>query len=86
MFIFKNKENVTKKFLKGNLDEIQVIFSNVADKSLTQIEEAYNLSEIINQEIDIERHEDSIHSCVFIYFLLSAKLKRIFSISESYLL
>lgn len=83
MILNKNKEKITKEFLKGHIDEIQVIIPNVADKSLTQIDKDYKLDEIINGVIDIKRHEDSMGICIFIYSLLAAKLKRLFSITES---
>lgn len=83
MILNKNKNKIAKKFVEGQLDEIHVIFPNIADKALTQIDSDYKLDDILSEVIDLKRHADALNPVVFIYSLISAKLKRLFSISES---
>lgn len=83
MILNKNKDKIMENFFKGHFDEIQVIVPNVADKSLSQIDDEYELDKIMIETINMKRHEDAISPIVFMYSLLSAKLKRLFSISES---
>ena len=83
MIIKKNKEKAKKQFLNGKLTEIEIITPNVADRVLVNADKNLNLEEIMEESLSFKTHEDGMKASLFLYSLLSAKLKRLFSITES---
>lgn len=83
MLVRKCKEKVKKLFKQGKLDEIEVLFPNISDHVMNYADTEIKLDELIDDNIEIETHEDGIKPAVFIYGLISSRLKRIFSISQS---
>lgn len=79
----KNKKKIIDKFKNGTIEEIETLTPNVADKSLSYIDKEYNFDSLINEEANLTRHNDAINVSVFIYMLLSSKMKKLFSITES---
>ena len=85
MIIRKNKEKTIQKFSKGTLNEIEVIVPDISDHVMTYADNKLKLDELIEKNINYETHIDGKPASLFIYGLLSAKLKRLFSIIESVL-
>lgn len=83
MIVRKNKNKVKEKFIKGTLDMLEVNVPNISDYVMKYADENLELDKIINEYIDCKFHSDGIPSELFVYGLLSAKLKRLFSITES---
>ena len=83
MIIRKNKEKTKEQFLKGKLTEIEIITPNVADRVLVSADKNLDLERIMEESLDCKTHEDGMKTSLFLYSLLSAKLKRLFSITES---
>ena len=83
MIVKKNKEKVKENFVKGKVDEIEILTPNIADKVMTYADEKLVLDEIINKCTKFTTHEDGLPLALFMYSLLSAKLKRLFSISSA---
>ena len=85
MKVMKNKEKTKKNFIKATVDEIEIIVPNIADNVITWSDNYLKLDKLIEDTIDIKTHDDGIPLSVFAYALLSAKLKRLFSVTESVL-
>lgn len=83
MIIRKNKDKTKQEFLNGGLNEIQCFTPNIADKIITYAENELMLSSHINLTEKVNFHKDAIDPMIFIYSLLSAKTKCLFSISEA---
>lgn len=83
MMIKKNEKKAKEKFLKGNVDELLCITPNIADRVMVYADKTLNIGEVLNNNIETKFHCDSMNYELFFYSLLSAKLKRLFSISES---
>lgn len=83
MIIKKNKEKTKEQFIKGKLTEIEIITPNVADRVLVSADKNLGLEEIMEEALECKTHEDGMKVSLFLYSLLSAKLKRLFSITES---
>lgn len=83
MFIKKNEKKTKEKFLNGELSELICIPPNIADGIISYADETLKLDNMINDVLKIKRHSDAEKSEVFIYALITAKLKRLFSITES---
>lgn len=83
MIVKRNKNKVKEKFLKGQLTDIEIITPNIADRVLVNADKELNLEEIMEKSLDCKMHEDGMKASLFLYSLLSAKLKRLFSITES---
>lgn len=83
MIVRKNKNKVKEKFIKGNVSTLEVIIPNISDRIMEYSDKKLKLDKIIDEHIDCKFHCDGIPSSLFCYGLLSAKLKRLFSITES---
>ena len=83
MIVKKNKNKIMKEFSNGNLDDIEIISPNIADRVMQYADQELGLDKIINDNIDIKTHVDSLKPEVFFYGLLSSKLKRLFSVTEA---
>lgn len=83
MIVRNNKNKVKEKFIKGTLDTLEVSIPNISDYVMKYADGNLELDEIIDECIDCKFHSDGIPSALFVYGLLSAKLKRLFSITES---
>ena len=83
MIVRKNKKKVKEKFIKGELDTLEVIVPNISDHIIEYADKELKLDKIIDECIDCKFHSDGIPSSLFCYGLLSAKLKRLFSVTES---
>lgn len=85
MIVRKSKEKTIKKFRNGNLDNIEVIIPNISDHVMNYADANLKLDRLIEENVEYKTHEDGMPSSLFIYGLLSAKLKRLFSVSSSIL-
>lgn len=83
MIIKKNEKNTKEKFLKGNVSELVCISPNIADRVMAYADKDLNIGDISKNNINLKTHSDSMDSNLFIYSLISAKLKGLFSISEA---
>lgn len=83
MMVRKNKKKVRNEFIKGNLDKLEILIPNISDYVMEYADKNLELDKIIADCLKHKTHEDAIQNNVFIYALLSAKLKRLFSISEA---
>lgn len=83
MVIKKNKEKTIENFIKGDIDTLEVLIPNIADRTMDYVDEVLELDKIINESVDIKTHTDGMSPALFMYGLLSAKLKRLFSITEA---
>lgn len=78
-----NKDEVEKLIINGNKFETAILLPNIADYIIDYAEFDLGLGDIIANIITINRHCDALPSDLFYYGLLSAKLKRLFSITDS---
>lgn len=83
MIVRKNKKKVKEKFIKGDLDTLEVIVPNISDHIIEYADKELKLDRIIDECIDCKFHSDGIPSSLFCYGLLSSKLKRLFSVTEA---
>ncbi len=83
MIVRKNKAKVKERFINGNIDTLEVVIPNISDHVMEYADKHLSLDEIINSVIDCKFHSDGIPASLFFYGLLSAKLKRLFSVTES---
>ena len=83
MIVRKNKAKVKERFINGNIDTLEVVIPNISDHVMEYADSHLFLDEIINAVIDCKFHSDGIPASLFLYGLLSAKLKRLFSVTES---
>ena len=85
MMVRKNKNKTKENFIKGNVDYLEVIIPNISDRVMEYADNILELDKIIEQCIECNFHEDGIPASLFCYGLISSKLKRLFSVSESVL-
>ena len=78
MIIKKNREKAKEQFMKGKLTEIEIITPNVADRVLVSADKNLGLDEIMEESLNCKTHEDGMKTSIFLYCLLSAKLKDYF--------
>lgn len=83
MIVKRDKDKVKERFQKGEITSIECIPPNVADRVIAYADKELELDKIMEKQIDIKSHEDSLKPSVFLYALLSSKMKRLFSIVES---
>jgi hypothetical protein len=83
MIVRKDRKKVREGFSKGAIDEIEVIVPNISDYVMKYADEELKLNNLIDECITSKFHSDGIPSFLFIYGLISAKLKRLFSVSDS---
>ena len=83
MIVRKNKAKVKERFINGNIETLEVVIPNISDHVMEYADNHLSLDEIINAVIDCKIHSDGIPASLFFYGLLSAKLKRLFSVTES---
>ena len=85
MMVRNNKNRAKENFIKGNIDYLEVMIPNISDHVMEYADKVLELDKIIEQSIECNFHEDGIPASLFCYGLISSKLKRLFSVSESVL-
>ena len=85
MIVRKSKKKTMQNFIKGNINEVEVIIPNISDHIMSYADEDLGLDTIIENNTDCKTHVDGIPPVLFHYGLISAKLKRLFSVSSSVL-
>ena len=85
MLLKKNKNKTKENFINGKVDMLEIVIPNISDYVMEYADKELELDKIIENCIDCKFHDDGIPSSLFMYGLLSAKLKRLFSVSESVL-
>ncbi len=83
MIVRKDRKKVREGFSKGAIDEIEVIVPNISDYVMKYADEELKLMNLIDECITSKFHSDGIPPFLFIYGLISAKLRRLFSVSDS---
>ena len=85
MMVRNNKNKTKENFIKGHVDYLDVIIPNISDRVMEYEDNILELNKIIEQSIECNFHEDGKPASLFCYGLISSKLKRLFSVSESVL-
>ena len=83
MLVRKDKSKVMKLFKSGEVDVLETYVPNISDRVMEYADKELNLDKIIDESIEIKTHTDGMSPTIFFYALLSAKLKRLFSISDA---
>ncbi len=82
MIIKRNIDKVSNEFKNGNIDSLRCITPNVVDNMLNYAVNKLDIIQVINDEVNMNRHVDAALPAFFICSLLSAKAKGLFAISD----
>lgn len=79
----KNKEEIEKLIINGKEFDVAILLPNIADNIVDYAEFDLELGDIMSDAILSNRHCDALPPDLFYYGLISSKLKRLFSITDS---
>ena len=83
MLLRKNKKLIEKKFLKGQINELTAIYPSVTNKCITITDKKFNIIDMLSKNFDYcNTHKDGIKSEVFLLSMISAKMKKMFAVTD----